>query len=330
MDQLFNEDGLILSEHYAEMMNGVVLPWLERRKTDETVAGYDGKPLFTSRFIPDGEFRGTVFIVHGFTENTVKYSELIYSLLHNNFSVLAYDQRGHGRSWRDEKVRDDSLVHIKRFDEYEKDLDCVCKAMEGKLPKPWKVLCHSMGGAVTGLFLMDHPGVFERAAMCSPMIAVNRRGKPLFLCKSLAFGFKLIGKGRERMFLSKPYSGRETFEGACATGKERFEWYSLVKDTNPKFHNNGPSYSWMLESLNVTGKLLSPRAQAKIDCPVKVYSAEDDWEVISEAQEQFVQGLKSGYFQPVPDTRHEIFRSTDETLFPWWKDVLSFFKGDQD
>ena len=327
MDKLFNEDGLILSKRYAETMEGVVQPYLRERQTDENVPGYDGNPLFTSRFQADGEPRGTIFILHGFTENAVKYSEIIYSLLQNGFSVLAYDQRGHGRSWRDEKVSDDSLVHIQHFEEYEKDLDCICKAMEGKLPNPWKVFSHSMGGAVTSLFLMKHPGVFERAALCAPMIAVNRRGVPFLACKLAARSFKLIGKGRKRMFISKPYDGRESFEGACSTGRERFEWYSGVKDSRVEFHNNGPSYSWMLEALKITQKLLAPGAPGKIGCPVKIYSAEDDWEVINEAQKRFVHRLKQGQLQPVPNSRHETYRSADETLFPWWRDVLTFLKA---
>ena len=328
MDKLFNEDGLILSACFEETMNSTVLPFLQAHQTDETVAGFEGKPLFTSRFMPKEPPRGTVFIVHGFTENTVKYSEIIYSLLKNGFSVLAYDQRGHGRSWRDEKVEGTAITHVKRFDEYEKDLGCICRAMEGKLPKPWRVFCHSMGGAVTGLFLERHPGVFERAAMCAPMIAVNRRGVPFFLMKLAARAFIAAGKSRQCIFVSKPYSGREHFEGACATGKERFEWYSGVKDAHEMFHNNCASYSWMLEALKVSQHLLAPGAAKRIDCPVRIYTADDDWEVLESAQTRFARQLRQGRIQRVPGSRHEIYRSADEVLFPWWHEVLGFLKAE--
>ncbi|MBR5380638.1 MAG: alpha/beta hydrolase [Clostridia bacterium] len=329
MEELFNPDGLVLSADYADTMARIVMPYLDEHRTDEIVAGFEDKPLFTSRFQADGEARGTVFILHGFTENAVKYSEIIYSLLQNGFCVLAYDQRGHGRSWKDERRGDESLVHVADFVKYEKDLDCVRRAMEGKLPKPWKVFCHSMGGAVTALFLINHKGVFERAAMCAPMIAVNRRKMPFFGSKLMARGFKLAGKGRQRMFVSHPYSQRESFEGACATGRERFDWYSDIKHANPLFHDNGPSYSWMLEALRVSQWLLFPGAPLRIDCPVKIYSADDDWEVLASAQRMFTRRLRHGQIQTVPGSRHEIYRSADETLFPWWSDVLAFLKAEQ-
>ena len=158
------------------------------------------------------------------------------------------------------------------------------------------------------------------------MIAVNRRGMPFFTMKLMARGFKLAGKGRNRIFVSRPYGARESFEGACATGKERFEWYSDIKDRHPEFRYSGPSYSWMLEALRVTQWLLTPGAPRLIDCPVKIYSADDDWEVMELAQRMFVRQLKHGEIQKVPSSRHEIYRSTDETLFPWWHDVLAFLK----
>ena len=326
MDELFSANSLIRSEHYAETMENTVFPYLKTLETDEMVLGFEDKPLFTSRFACKDCTHGTVFIVHGFTENAYKYSELIYSFLQNGFSVVAYDQRGHGRSWRNEEISDLSLTHVQRFEKYEKDLECLCRCMEEKMPKPWTVFCHSMGGAVSALFMMRNPNTFQRAAMCAPMIAVNRRGLPFFTAKFLARAFTLAGKGRERMFVSSPYSEKEHFEGACATGKERFEWYSEVKHTHPEFQNNGPSYSWMLEALKVTQRLLSPTAPKKIACPVRIYSAEDDWEVLSIAQRLFVRGLKQGQLVTVPGSRHEIYRSDDGTLFKWWDDVLAFLK----
>ena len=131
----FNPDGLVLSGHYAETMNGVVAPWLAARRTDVTVAGEGGKPLFCSRFDAERP-RGTVVIVHGFTENADKYAELIHSLLRCGYSVVAYDQRGHGRSWRDPAITDISLTHVDRFVEYVADLKSVCDAVLKAMPRP--------------------------------------------------------------------------------------------------------------------------------------------------------------------------------------------------
>lgn len=319
----FNPDGLILSAHYRETMEQEALPYLQARQKDTVLTGDGGTPLFVSNFAAD-EPRGTVVIVHGFTENAFKFSELIFSLLKNGFNVCAYDQRGHGRSGRDEKVKADlSLTHVDRFEAYVKDLEIVCGQL---MQRPIAAFAHSMGGAVVSLFLESHPGVFDRAVLCAPMIAPNRGGQPLAAAFMLCRGAGLLGKGTSRLLTSKPYHGPEDFDTSCATGRERFDWYDAVKEARPEFHNNGPTYQWTLEALKVTKKILRPGAVERIDIPVKVYGAEEDHSVLPEAQAAFANRLKHGGRRVVAGSRHEIYRSGDDVLFPWWHEILEFLK----
>ncbi len=240
-DAPFNADGLVRSDHYAGTMNDVVLPWLAGRRTDATVAGEGGVPLFCSRFDAE-EPRGTVLIVHGFTENTEKYDELIHSLLRSGYSVVAYDQRGHGRSWRDPAISDISLTHVNRFGEYVADLKAVCDGVLAAMPKPWLLFAHSMGGAVSSLFMEQYPGVFAKAALCAPMIAPNLGGLPPAAVKLLCGTLGLLGRDKKRVFASTPYAGREDFATSCATGRERFDWYEALRARTPEFRNNGPTF----------------------------------------------------------------------------------------
>ena len=304
MNERLNGDGLILSDRYEETMQGTVLPYLKERETVLTVQGAENRPLYCVTYRAD-EPRGTVVIVHGFTENAFKFSEVIFSLLQNGFCVVAYDQRGHGRSWRADGLKSDpSLTHVRHFTEYVRDLEAVCNTVLSSCPKPWTVFCHSMGGAVTSLFLSSHPGAVR--LMCGT--------------------FCLLGQGEKRVFTSKPYAGPEDFDTSCATGRERFDWYDQVKQQHPEFQNNGPTYSWTLEAIKVTKKLLSPGVPEAIACPVRLYSAEWDFSVMPEEQKQFIARVKHGEQFPVPGSRHEIYRSGDEVLFPWWHEVLTFLK----
>ena len=318
-----NQDGLAYSESYQETMEQVVLPCINARRTDMTLEGDGGVPLFASRFDADNP-RGTVLIVHGFTENVEKFAEIIHSLLHNGFSVAAYDQRGHGRSGRAEGLDDLSLTHVDDFDEYVRDMDIVCRALVSAMPGPYRVFCHSMGGAVTALYLERHPGVFERAAMCAPMIAPNLSGMPKPAAKALCVTEKALKHGRKRIFVSKPYSEKETFETACANGRERFEWYEELRYNTPEFHNNGPTYSWLNESIDVTDDILAPGAVEKIDAQVRLYTAELDTMVLPGPQKAFIDRVKRGEHRVVAGAKHEIFRSGDDVLFPWWHEVLAF------
>ena len=326
MEHRFNEDGLVLSSGYEETMNRAVLPFLEERKQAVTVKGWENKPLSCAVYRAP-QPRGTVVMVHGFTENACKFSELIYSLLQNDFCVVAYDQRGHGFSWRDEKLQSDpSLTHVSDFNEYVGDLEAVCDQTLNNMPKPYMIFSHSMGGAVTSLFLERHQDVFSRAVLCAPMIMPNLGGIPAPVTSALCRVFKLFGQGKKRVFVTKPYAGPEDFSTSCATGRERFDWYDKIKQANREYWNNGPTYGWTLESIKVNRWLLAKGAVEKIACPVLLFTADQDGSVMPEDQARFIARVKQGKKVFVKDARHEIYRSEDTVLFPWWHSILAFLK----
>lgn len=325
MDTRFNEDYLVQSSSYSDVMDHTVLPWLKERADVRRIPGYDGRSLYCESWQADRPL-GTVLIVHGFTENTLKYSELIWSLLHLRFSVIAYDQRGHGRSWRPDGVPDPSVTHVDHFSDYVKDLRTVCDTYSEIMPRPWFIFAHSMGGAVASLLLEQEPALFTAAVLSSPMIAPSTRGVPVSLASALSFLADKAGRGKKNPFFMKPYAGPEDFETSCATDPERFAWYDRIKASEPLFQNSVPSYRWSLESLGVTGKILATGQPEKITCPVLLFSAGIDFSVLPEPQEQFISRIPGGSLIPVPEARHEIYRSVNHVLFPWWHEVILFLK----
>ena len=224
----FNEDWLVLSDQYAAVMNTEVLPRLCETEASSTLPGFDGHPLHTVSWQAEHPV-GTVLVLHGFTENTVKYSELIWSLLHNRFSVLCYDQRGHGCSWRDERITDPSVTHVERFDDYVRDLGTVCGTLLSKMPQPWFIFAHSMGGAVATCFLEENPDMFSAAVLSAPMIEPNMNGIPSPLARSVASAAVFFGRGVKKPFFLRPYSGPENFATSCATDLQRFNWYENIR-----------------------------------------------------------------------------------------------------
>ncbi len=318
-----NLDGLAFSQEYAATMEEVILPAVAARCAQKNIPGFGGRNLRVYRYTAKAP-RGTVVLVHGFTENAPKFAEVIHSLLANQWSVLAYDQRGHGYSWRADGLEDLSLTHVDHFDDYVRDLEIVCETMLKPMPRPWVVFAHSMGGAVTARFLELHADTFARAALCAPMIAANRGGMPFFLTKLICRVNQLAGRGKKRVFVSKPYAGPEDFDTSCASSRERFDWYDALKARIPQFHNNGPTYTWLVEALQISQVLLWPGAVERVRTPVRLYTAESDNQVLPRAQEMFVKRLKEGERVFVKGAKHEIYRSTDDVLFPWWHDVLTF------
>ena len=327
MTEVFSEDYLVQSgSSYSRIMNDTVLPWLESKGTVAVIPRFENRPLYCVSYQADHPV-ATVLIVHGFTENALKYSELIFSLLHLGFSVLAYDQRGHGRSWRADRIPDCSITHVDHFSEYVSDLQIVYDTYRKELPSPWFIFAHSMGGAVASLFLERGNYEISGAVFSSPMIAPYIRSLPVPLASALAAAASSLGRGKHCPFFMKPYSGPENFSTSCATDPDRFAWYDAIKSSRTEFRNSVPSYRWSYEAVHVTEQILAPDAPERISCPVILFSAETDFSVEREPQQAFIGRVRNGRFISVPGARHEIYRSVNDVLFPWWRQVISFLKA---
>ncbi len=320
-----NALGLIPSgADYAAVMNEQVLPALNEISTVRMLKTSDGKELYTETW-PADHPKGTVLVLHGFTENALKYSELIYSLLTNGFSVVSYDQRGHGRSWRDPEVTPLSVTHVDHFSEYISDLRTVVEQVLKPFPRPWFLFSHSMGGAVAALFLEQYPGIFDRAVLNAPMIAPNLSGLPRGVVNTICGSARLRGHAKRYPFFMKPYSGPEDFATSHATDLNRFTWYDDIKAAREEFQNSVPSYAWVREAAGVTRKILASGQPEKISCPVLLFTAEHDAAVMPRPQEAFISRVPQGQRVFVKAARHEIFRSVDDVFFPWWQQILDFY-----
>ena len=324
MTDCFNEDYLVQSASYAEIMNGTVLPWLKEKEREAIIPGFEDRPIYCVSYEAEDPV-ATVLLVHGFTENAYKYSELIWSLLHLHYSVVAYDQRGHGRSWRADGIPSASVTHVDRFTDYIHDLKIICDAYRPDPSRPFLVFAHSMGGAVVSLFLEQYQDVFSAAVLSSPMIAPNTGGVPAPAASLIGLFAKLIGHRKKNPFFIKPYSGPEDFNTSCATDPARFAWYDEVKASRTDFQNSVPSWQWSCEAVHVTGKILAPGAPERISCPVLLCAADVDSSVLPGPQKEFIGRVSGGKYLFVRDSRHEIFRSANEVLFPWWHEVIRFY-----
>ncbi len=322
MTDAFYPCHLAREAQYAAAITDTALPFLQRIRVEKPVPA-GGGTLFTALH-PCENPRATVVIVHGFTSTVAKYTELIYSLVKNGYAVLAYEQRGHGRSWRPDGGNDLSLTHVDRFEDYVEDLGAVLAAWGKELPQPLLLFSHSMGGAESSLYMMGHPGVFRRAVLASPMLAPSTGTVPAWATLAICRGAAMLGRRNKRMFISKPYSGPEDFATSCATSRARFDWYESMKGQYPALTNNGPTYGWTEEAVRVTSKLLAPGAVEKLTLPVRVFSASEDTVVLIPRQKECAARLPQGELVTVKGAKHEIFRSEDSVMVPWWESVLGF------
>lgn len=135
------------------------------RYIEETVTVTDGLRLYLRR-TEVANARGEILIAHGFGEHSGRYGALTDHLTSYDYSVTAYDQRGHGLS-------DGLPGHVESFDEYEQDLvTMIASVRERNQSAPLFLIGHSMGGLIVLRYLARRGGELSASVISAPLIEV--------------------------------------------------------------------------------------------------------------------------------------------------------------
>lgn len=113
------------------------------KRSETFFKGYDGTKLFLQKWTTTNA-KGTILITHGQAEHSECYNRLINGLDGQDWSFVAWDMRGHGKS---EGLRG----YARDFDNYVLDYKIfveLCLKMPEVTGKPVVLLAHSMGGLV--------------------------------------------------------------------------------------------------------------------------------------------------------------------------------------
>lgn len=265
-----------------------------------------------------------MIVSHGFTESAEKFRELAYYFLQQGYSVLLYDQRGHGYSTREN--RDPDTVYIRHFDDYVRDLASLADALKSRLGADALYLFgHSMGGGIAARALELYPDLFQKCVLNAPMIAIRTAGLPVWVCKLIAGTFILLGRGKRRFFGHKPYAPGERFEASCTTSRARFDFYAELRQRVPQYSTNAASYRWIWEALRAYDRLMHPAALASIRAPILAFRAGQDFSVNPDAIARFAAAVPSARLVDIPNVRHEIYRSPNPDLAPYLERLLTFY-----
>ena len=112
--------------------------------------------LYTVMYLPDGEARGFVQLVHGMSEHIARYAPLMQLLAENGYIAFGHDHVGHGKTARDES----ELGFIARRNGYDvliRDVGAVAEAVMQEHPGKKRILFgHSMGSFVVRLYAAVH------------------------------------------------------------------------------------------------------------------------------------------------------------------------------
>ena len=314
---------LVDEEGYAHIMQTEVEPYLAKKGREDFIFTADDRKLHYEAYEKTLS-RGSIVILHGFTESAEKFRELAFYFRKAGYSVFSLDMEGHGKSHRSSKKKE--KVELDSFDTYADDLDYFIEKVVKPNTKTGEIsiFSHSLGSTVALLYLMKHPYTVKKAVLSSPMICGNM-GMPVAVAGTVARLLCALG-GRKI-----PAPGRcvfneaQTVENSDATSEARFSYYHNKRKAEPLYQTSGPSFGWVKASLEARDRILSDEGIRKITAELLIFKPEEDRQLLHSYTEKFADkaGVK---IKEVKNSRHEIFMSENKVLEWYVEKILDFFE----
>lgn len=124
----------------------------------------DKTRLYAQLWQPDGDPRGSIAIVHGLGEHSGRYAHVAGHLVDAGYIVIAFDQRGHGRS-------EGRRGHASSYDILLDDLSLlVSEAFHRCSRRPVFLYGHSMGGNLVLNFALRRELPVNGLVVTSPVL----------------------------------------------------------------------------------------------------------------------------------------------------------------
>ncbi len=285
---------------------------------------------FAQEWLPRGEVRGVVQIVHGVAEHIARYDHVARFLSGHGFAVCGGDHLGHGRTARAGEYgyfgpRDGwSLVAS--------DVRSLRQLLGEKYPDvPCFLLGHSMGSFLTRTYLCRWPGEVSGAVLsgtgqeAAPLVALGR-GVAGAVCA--VRGAQAVSPLIDRLSLgayNKKFRPNRT--GADWLSRDEAEVDRYLADPLCTFKPTAGMFRDMMGGLQY---ISDPKNLARMDPETPVYFMSGDQDPVG----GMGAGVKKvyGYFQKqgvrdlslklYPGGRHEMFNETNrqevlEDLLAW-------------
>ena len=122
--------------------------------------------IYHQAWIPEGEIKASILIVHGLGEHCGRYTNVVNYLVPKGYALYGFDLPGHGKSEGEREF-------VKEFGDYTQTVTAVFNIVQAEQPgKPVFLLGHSMGGLIACYYLLDHSDDFKGGIISAPAITV--------------------------------------------------------------------------------------------------------------------------------------------------------------
>ena len=255
--------------------------------------------------------RGTVVLSPGRTEPIEKYFEVIGNFLARGWCVLAHDWRGQGLSAR--LLPDRLKGHARAVEEFLDDYHRLLDVYEARMPKPWVMVGHSMGGALNLLTLEAGEERFAGAILSSPMLRIKTGKRSMWSVKFAVRWNIRHGKAGDYVLDDADDPFDHTFEKDALTSDEtRYELWRQQLYACPHLAVGGPTWGWLAVGLDIGERALKPKALKVVRIPVSIVQSGEDDRVWKQTNRWAAKRLGRGRYVEVAGARHEVIMETDD------------------
>lgn len=315
----------ISEKDFSASYDAAVAPFYQTGVSGE-FKGVAGVFIRYRKFLAENE-RGAVVIVNGFTESYAKFAEVSYDLSRQGYSIYILDHRGQGFSGRMRK--NPRMGYVRHFADYVTDLKTFVDTVVNAQPHARRfILAHSMGGAITALYLAQYPKDFDAAALSAPMHQINTSPYPEWLARFIASASCGIGLGGSYA----PGQGDGKSDGSFAKNRlthseSRYNKAVQLTKTLPEIGMGGASNRWVQQSLRATTQV--KKNAPRIQTPVLLLQANEDKIVKLPGQDEFCKRAQHCQKIAYPGAYHELLQETDAIRDQVLEAIIAFFAAHQ-
>jgi lysophospholipase len=274
-----------------------------------------------------GSNGGAVVICPGFREVIEKYFEVTKEMAGLGFSVWIMDWHGQGGS---DRFLDDNPQ--KMYNEgYEEHIDTlrqfaseVVQTASGRV----FLLAHSMGAHIGLRCMKEHPGIFDKAVMTSPMFDIKTPGFVRPVARVIIYWANRLHWLKKYAPGGRDWSARdEMFAGNIKTSDPtRFRAVAEIMSEKPELKMGLPTYGWVFHTFESCNILNKESYLKEIKTPVLMGIAGDDQIVESGAEVRACKLMPACTAVEIPQARHEIWMERDDLRAPWLAQVGAFLR----
>jgi lysophospholipase len=252
--------------------------------------------------------RGTIVLLHGRSESIEKYYETIRDFNAMGLWVATYDLRGQGGS--DRLLKKPKKGHLRRFSDYERDLDLFLE--EIVLPDtrlPFFLVAHSTGALIALSASPRLTNRIDRMALAAPFVGLTGQAFSQGLIRLIAGTLTAIGLGQ--LSAGRDQNRRPFAGNPLTSDPKRFARNGAIGQHAPELEIGPPTMRWLKETLKAGRRVSAQAHLTDITIPTLILAPMRDGIVPYAAQEELARNFRAGQLVNIIGGRHELFSEAD-------------------